>query len=338
MTAKKSVESASYFRMLQRVGQGRLDVAQLAAAVVTDSVEPVGEHLLVAQQALNRIGQLNLSAGAVLHLRQVIEAPAQLAGAVMWRQHQPGRLAHPLRARTHDLRQPRRSAPVLRARGRAIRFCVRFTEDLPAAEESTVALGGHLEGCRIGFDLGASDRKVSAVIDGEPVFTEEVPWDPRAATDPQYHFDELMKAFRAAAAHMPRVDAIGGSAAGVYIGNRPREAFEVRRARLVPTLAAALAMPSVALAQALCDRLWGGPGEPKVEPRGLWRAPLIESARAQIERTRIAALLKGYRGRPAADINAVVNVLVIGSGVAAVSRHREPEGRPSRRGKRSIAS
>ncbi|MGN6572172.1 MAG: bifunctional acetate--CoA ligase family protein/GNAT family N-acetyltransferase [Pseudolabrys sp.] len=33
-------------------------------------------------------------------------------------------------------------------------------------------------------------------------------------------------------------------------------------------------------------------------------------ARAQIERTRIAALLKGYRGRPAADIDGVVNVLM----------------------------
>ncbi len=33
-------------------------------------------------------------------------------------------------------------------------------------------------------------------------------------------------------------------------------------------------------------------------------------ARAQIERTRIAALLKGYRDRPAADIDGVVNVLV----------------------------
>jgi len=113
---------------------------------------------------------------------------------------------------------------------------------LPAAKESTVALGGHLEGCRIGFDLGASDRKVSAVIDGTPVYTEEVPWDPRGASDPQYHFDELMKALRAAAAHLPRVDAIGGSAAGVYVDNRPRvgslfrgiprELFEARTAHL----------------------------------------------------------------------------------------------------------
>jgi predicted NBD/HSP70 family sugar kinase len=95
---------------------------------------------------------------------------------------------------------------------------------MPAARESTMALGGHLEGCRIGFDLGASDRKVSGVIDGKPVYTEEVAWDPRGASDPQYHYDELMKALRSAAAHLPRVDAIGGSAAGIYVENRPRMA------------------------------------------------------------------------------------------------------------------
>jgi predicted NBD/HSP70 family sugar kinase len=97
-------------------------------------------------------------------------------------------------------------------------------ENVPQACESTISLGGHLDGCRIGFDLGASDRKVSAVVDGEAVYTEEVVWDPRNATDPQYHFDELMAAFASAAKHMPRIDAIGGSAAGVYIDNRPRVA------------------------------------------------------------------------------------------------------------------
>ena len=42
----------------------------------------------------------------------------------------------------------------------------------------TKPLGRHLEGCRIGFDLGGSDRKVAAVIDGEVVFSEETVWDP----------------------------------------------------------------------------------------------------------------------------------------------------------------
>jgi predicted NBD/HSP70 family sugar kinase len=83
-------------------------------------------------------------------------------------------------------------------------------------------LGGHLEGCRIGFDLGASDRKVAAVKDGEILYTEEVVWDPCHATDPSYHFDEINTALKAAAQHLPRVDAVGGSAAGVYVNSRPR--------------------------------------------------------------------------------------------------------------------
>ncbi|HOE67818.1 MAG TPA: ROK family protein [Candidatus Hydrogenedentes bacterium] len=94
-------------------------------------------------------------------------------------------------------------------------------QDVPAERETTKPLGRHLDGCRIGFDLGASDRKVSAVVDGEAVYSEEVVWEPRKQTDPEYHFREIMTALRAAAAKMPRVDAIGGSSAGVIINNRP---------------------------------------------------------------------------------------------------------------------
>ncbi len=103
-------------------------------------------------------------------------------------------------------------------------FTVEITEaeKVPPPHEDAVRLGGHLEGCRIGFDLGASDRKVAAVKDGEPVYTEEVVWDPRNATDPSYHFNQINAALESAAQHLPRVDAVGGSAAGVYIDNRPR--------------------------------------------------------------------------------------------------------------------
>ena len=45
--------------------------------------------------------------------------------------------------------------------------------------EAAIAIGRHLDGCRIGFDLGATDRKVSAVVDGETVFSEEVIWHPK---------------------------------------------------------------------------------------------------------------------------------------------------------------
>lgn len=94
------------------------------------------------------------------------------------------------------------------------------THDLPAERSETRPLGRHLEGCRIGFDLGGSDRKVAAVVDGEVVFSEETVWDPYHKPDPNYHFDGIMDSLRKAAAHLPRVDAIGGSAAGVYVNNR----------------------------------------------------------------------------------------------------------------------
>lgn len=93
--------------------------------------------------------------------------------------------------------------------------------EVPPANETGKALGRNLDGCRIGFDLGASDRKVSAVIDGEAVFSEEVVWEPRKQVDPQYHYRELVSALKTAASKMPRVDAIGGSSAGIIIDNRP---------------------------------------------------------------------------------------------------------------------
>ncbi|MBA7598331.1 hypothetical protein ES703_05345 [subsurface metagenome] len=94
------------------------------------------------------------------------------------------------------------------------------TKKIYPTKEKSIPLGGHLKGCRIGFDLGASDRKVSAVIDGKAVFSEEVVWNPSVQTNPNYHYHEIMPMLHHAAAHMPRVDAIGGSSAGIYINNR----------------------------------------------------------------------------------------------------------------------
>ena len=92
--------------------------------------------------------------------------------------------------------------------------------ELPAEKSNPQAIGRHLAGYRIGFDAGGSDRKVSAVIDGESVFSEEVVWFPKTTADPDYHFQGIVDAFKSAAAHMPRVDAIGVSSAGIYIENR----------------------------------------------------------------------------------------------------------------------
>ena len=94
-------------------------------------------------------------------------------------------------------------------------------EDCPQPNEAPRPLGGHLDGCRIGFDAGGSDRKVSAVMDGECVYTEEVVWFPKLQEDPQYQYRHIVKALRTAASKLPRVDAIGVSSAGVFVGNAP---------------------------------------------------------------------------------------------------------------------
>lgn len=103
---------------------------------------------------------------------------------------------------------------------RPFEVVVTDAKNIPPANESGAALGGHLDGCRIGFDLGASDYKVSAVRDGEAVYSEEFPWNPKDQPDPQYHYDHINHALREAAKHLPRVDAIGGSTAGVVVDNR----------------------------------------------------------------------------------------------------------------------
>ncbi len=93
-------------------------------------------------------------------------------------------------------------------------------EDVPGADESQFPLGRHLEGNRIGFDLGASDIKVSAVINGKPIFSQEIIWEPVKQNNPAYHREEIMKALKLAAEKLPKLDAIGGSSAGIYINNR----------------------------------------------------------------------------------------------------------------------
>ena len=94
-------------------------------------------------------------------------------------------------------------------------------EKCPEANEAPRPLGGHLDGCRIGFDAGGSDRKVSAVIDGECVYSEEVVWHPKTNPDPTYQYEGILDSFRTAASKMPRVDGIGVSSAGVFVGNAP---------------------------------------------------------------------------------------------------------------------
>ncbi len=103
-------------------------------------------------------------------------------------------------------------------------FEIVLVDEIPEAKDAPKAIGGHLGGCRIGFDAGGSDRKVSAVVDGETVYSEEVVWFPKINSDPDYHYDGIVAALKSAAEHMPRVDAVGVSSAGVFINNRTMSA------------------------------------------------------------------------------------------------------------------
>ncbi len=96
----------------------------------------------------------------------------------------------------------------------------RNESEFPKANEYAICVGGHTNGCRIGFDAGGSDRKVSAVIDGKTVYSEEVVWHPKTSVDIRYQYDGIVSAFKTAASKMPRVDGIGVSSAGVFVGNQ----------------------------------------------------------------------------------------------------------------------
>ncbi len=103
-------------------------------------------------------------------------------------------------------------------------FEVLLVDNVPDEVTLPKKMGGHLDGCRIGFDAGGSDRKVSAVRDGETVYSEEVVWFPKINADPDYHYNGIVEALRSAASHLPRVDAVGVSSAGVYINKRTMNA------------------------------------------------------------------------------------------------------------------
>lgn len=141
--------------------------------------------------------------GATLHLAAPELVRRDLAAAF-----EPGGALHfdaGLMARAYD-------------RPFAIRACA--IEELPPETATGAAIGGHRDGCRLGFDLGASDYKIAAVRDGVPVFSAEFPWTPVTEPDPAYHYRRLNDGLKQAAAHLPRVDAIGGSSAGIIVDNR----------------------------------------------------------------------------------------------------------------------
>ncbi len=90
----------------------------------------------------------------------------------------------------------------------------------PENKSTPKSVGGYVDGYRIGFDAGGSDMKVSAVVNGEVIYSEEIVWLPKVNSDPQYHLDNIVMAMKKAAEKMPKVDAIGISSAGIYVNNR----------------------------------------------------------------------------------------------------------------------
>lgn len=125
-------------------------------------------------------------------------------------------------------------------------------QEVPGAAELEVHAGGFSDGCRVGFDAGASDRKSAAVMNGEALYSEEVIWDPKNAADPEYHFQEIMASIKSAAAHLPRVDAIGVSSAGVYFQN------QVRMASLFRSVPAEIFAEKVTPLFLRIQQAWGG--------------------------------------------------------------------------------
>jgi predicted NBD/HSP70 family sugar kinase len=101
----------------------------------------------------------------------------------------------------------------------AVEICQ--SSEVPPSNEGGEKIKHYSDGYRIGFDLGASDRKVSAIVNGEVIFSEEKIWNPSKQSDPTYHYNEIMDSLKAAREKLERVDAIGGSSAGIYINNRP---------------------------------------------------------------------------------------------------------------------
>ena len=112
-------------------------------------------------------------------------------------------------------------------------FSVVLSRELPPACEAASSVSAESRGCRVGIDLGGSDRKAAAVMDGETVYTEEVVWQPKSAGDLRYHYEGITAALRAAKAHLPGVDAVGISTAGVVLEG------EIRRSSLFMSVPAA---------------------------------------------------------------------------------------------------
>lgn len=105
---------------------------------------------------------------------------------------------------------------------RKFQVCECALSDMPVQGETSLGVGGFLNGCRIGLDIGGSNRKICSIIDGKVVYSATEPWQPVDNSDPEYHINALTDSMKRAAAALPRVDAVGISTAGIFVNNKGR--------------------------------------------------------------------------------------------------------------------
>lgn len=92
-------------------------------------------------------------------------------------------------------------------------------ENIPQRKDKTNPFSGSFSGCRIGLDLGGSDRKIAVIKDNEVLYSEEVLWSPKEQMNPQYHYMGIVDSLERAKKFLPRVDGIGISTAGIVSDN-----------------------------------------------------------------------------------------------------------------------
>ena len=90
----------------------------------------------------------------------------------------------------------------------------------PVLKEQSEKMKNELDGNRIGFDAGGSDRKVSASLDGNVLFSDETVWFPKINSDPHYHFEGIKDSIEKASQFLPTIDSIGVSTAGIVVDNK----------------------------------------------------------------------------------------------------------------------
>ena len=94
-----------------------------------------------------------------------------------------------------------------------------ISPELPEKKERQASFGSSFSGSRIGLDLGGSDRKVTAMVDGKVVYSNETLWSPKGEKDYHYHVEGIKQSLLEAKSHLQKVDAVGVSIAGTCLDN-----------------------------------------------------------------------------------------------------------------------